>query len=102
MEIQLKENGELALQIPGREGHRGHTVTIPTTPEGLRVILQILTADRRERAANREPRFATEAAPTQQMVQAYLKHHAQKVPVKVIAKKMQLVELDISTLELDF
>lgn len=101
MEIKLNGNGELTLSVPGKPGHRGHDLIIPASVEGLKVITQILRADRAERAAGRIPSFATSAAPTQEMVRQYLRVHAPKIPVKIPTKKTQLVAVDVTALELD-
>lgn len=102
MNIRLNRNGELTLSIPGKPDKRGHDVVIPLTVDGLAVIRQILLADRRDREAGRIPSFATEAAPTQEMVKEYLRRHAPKVAVKIPTKKTQLVSIDTEALDLDF
>lgn len=103
MEINLNPNGELTLTIPGRTSEaRPHNVILPISVEGVRVLHQILQADRRERLAGNAPRFATPASPTQEMVRKYLQTHAPKVEVRTVARKAMKVELDLSSLELDF
>jgi hypothetical protein len=103
MEIRLNEEGDLVLTIPGsRPEVRASNLVIPCTEAGVRVIRQILTADKRERNLGITPRFVTEASPTQEMVRQYLSTHAPKVQVKIPTKKKQEVEFDASGLDLEF
>lgn len=103
MEIRLNDEGELVLTVPGsRPDVRASNLVIPCTEAGVRVIRQILTADKRDRSFGITPRFVTEASPTQEMVRQYLRNHAPKIPVKTPPKPRREVEVNLSGLDLDF
>lgn len=100
MEIKINQLGELLLTIPSdNPSIRTSTIHVPCSLEGLKVIRQILLADRAVRSTGQKPRFLTEAAPTQAMVEEYLKTHTPKQQVK---KQKTNIHVDLSTLDLNF
>lgn len=82
----------LLVTVPSELEGRGHTVEIPCTEGGLRIIRKLL----RKREIERDRRIATQASPTQQMVEEWL-----AIEARENAKKPLLPDLDLASIDLD-
>lgn len=81
-QISLHTSGDLLLQVPN-----GHAVRVPMSLDGLRIIRRILQSRQRDR----EAKIARPAAPTQYMVDAWLKsaNEAAKLEVDEIFESLE-------------
>lgn len=103
MEIRINGNLDLVLHIEGKDGGPGHRLIIPTTVEGVKTLKQILLADKQVRERGEQPKFGTEASPTQEMVKEYLRSHSVTKPkTKPQLPKKEVMELDLTGLNLEF
>lgn len=77
--ISLTSDGQLSADLGG------HSVGIPCSLSGLIYLRSLL----HERARNPEAKIGTDAAPTQQMVRAFLATHAvEKAPAAMSAAQI--------------
>ena len=90
--ISLNSDGGLALELPAPPPFKGsHTVFIPATNDGMRVLIRLLSA--RESAADK--RIATNAAPTQAQVDAWLRADRQAKDRETLKLIQNLEELGL-------
>ncbi len=91
LRISLTASGDMALVIPGEPSH---TISIPITLTGL-VYLRTLLA-LRERTP--DAKIGTPAAPTQEMVRAFLSTHKveQIKPISVKSPLLESLDLELS------
>ena len=66
--ISLDPSGQLLLEIPSQTVSGGHSILIPPTEGGLKILLQTLR--KRERAISR---LGDPGSPTQAQVEAWLR-----------------------------
>jgi hypothetical protein len=97
MDIQLSPSGNFILAVPsdGPKASGVHHVVIPATLTGIAVLKKILSKQSRKRDA-----IGSESAPTQHMIDQWLKADAEAKAVAT-AKRFEELGLDISSLKIE-
>lgn len=92
--ISLATSGNFALTIPSSSSTLTHTVEIPPTLDGLRILRKILSA----RSSTPSARIGEDASPIREQVRLWLLEERQQ---RVLPKpEFDISSLDLSSLDL--
>lgn len=92
MDISLSPEGGLLLTVPSPTGDRTHSVKIPLTLNGVNFLHHLLIV----RSKSSDQRIGTAAAPTQEMVDAFL---AKKRADEVESAKAKYPSINLANLK---
>lgn len=76
LEVELSDDGEMRVHIPGSSRGKGHDVYIPMTLPGVRVLNRLL----QQRKGNEDSRIGEPGAPSNHVIKMWLAQEKAKVP----------------------